>query len=163
MGLLFKGDLRGNNSKKDLDNGGQVERAQFSDISLMLDLWKKTAGLGLGISDGEDSLKRFMQRNPSTCLVLRLEKGIAGTVLGGYDGRRGYVYHLAVAPDYQGRGWGKVLLNRVINELKSLGALKIHLFVFNDNKSASGFYQHLGWELRRDIQVFSWDATGNNK
>jgi len=173
MGLLFTDNSRGNINKKQAgdfeqksvapSSGYRVEKAQLTDMVPMLNLWKATPGLGVGKGDGEDSLRDFMQRNPSTCLVLRIDEGIVATVLGGFDGRRGYIYHLAVHPDYQGKGYGKVLLNQVINELKSLGALKIHLFVFNDNQSATGFYHHQGWELRQDIQVFSWDAARDNK
>lgn len=163
MGLLFTSNLQGNINKKSSGDGYRVARAQLSDMELMLDLWEATPGLGIGKGDGKDSLKDFMRRNPSTCLVLRINENIVGTVLGGFDGRRGYIYHLAVHPDYQGKGYGKVLLNQVISELKSLGALKIHLFVFSDNQPAAEFYRHLGWELRRDIQVFSWDTTRDNK
>jgi ribosomal protein S18 acetylase RimI-like enzyme len=163
MGLLFTDNWQSNLNKKSSDDGYRVEKAQLTDMGLMLDLWKATPGLGVGKGDGEDSLRDFMQRNPSTCLVLRVSEGIVGTVLGGFDGRRGYIYHLAVHPDYQAKGYGKVLLNQVISELKSLGALKIHLFVFSDNQPATEFYRHLGWELRQDIQVFSWDATSDNK
>jgi len=169
MGLLFTDNSRGNINKKQTEDfdqksvasisGYRVEKAQLTDMGSMLDLWKATPGLGVGKGDGEDSLRDFMQRNPTTCLVLRINEGIVGTVLGGFDGRRGYIYHLAVHPDYQGKGYGKVLLDQVISELKSRGALKIHLFVFNDNQPATEFYHHQGWELRQDIQVFSWDAT----
>ena len=169
MGLLFTDNSRGNINKKQAgdfeqksvapSSGYRVEKAQLTDMGSMLDLWKATPGLGVGKGDGEDSLRDFMQRNPTTCLVLRINEGIVGTVLGGFDGRRGYIYHLAVHPDYQGKGYGKVLLDQVISELKSRGALKIHLFVFNDNQPATEFYHHQGWELRQDIQVFSWDAT----
>lgn len=163
MGLLFTGNSQGNINKKSSDDGYRVEKAQLTDMGSMLNLWKATPGLGVGKGDGEEELRVFMERNPSTCLVLRIDKGLIGTVLGGFDGRRGYVYHLAVHPEYQGKGYGKMLLNQVIIELQSLGALKIHLFVFNDNQPATEFYHHLGWELRRDIQVFSRDTTGDNK
>ncbi|CEO89127.1 Acetyltransferase (fragment) [Syntrophaceticus schinkii] len=43
-------------------------------------------------------------------------------------------------------------------ELNALGAPKIHLFAFNDNQTAANFYLGQGWEERRDIRVFSWDA-----
>jgi len=173
MGRLFIDNKRDNmNKKRDKDLGEKaaaieyrVERAQIIDLKPMLDLWSITPGLRGGASDEESKLKVFMERNPSTSLLLRTQDGLIGTVLGGFDGRRGYIYHLAVHPDYQRKGCGKVLLNQVISELKQLGALKIHLFAFNDNQAALGFYHHQGWELRQDIEVFSWDAgnTDNKK
>lgn len=138
-----------------------IEKAQATDTCAMLDLWSSIPGIGVGKGDEEASLRAFMERNPSTCLVLRENGRLIGTVLGGFDGRRGYIYHLTVHPDYRGRGYGKALLGRVAQELKNLGAPKIHLFAFSDNQAAAGFYPSQGWELRGDIQVFSWDGSRN--
>ncbi len=135
----------------------RIERAGIKDLPLMLELWRCIPGLGVGSGDEEESLRLFMERNPSTCLLLKDGERLLGTVLGGFDGRRGYIYHLAVHPDCQGQGYGRELLKEVLYELRKLGAPKIHLFAFNDNQLAAGFYQNQGWEWRRDIQVFSWD------
>ena len=136
-----------------------VELANAADIKPMLYFWRSIPGLGVGLGDTESSLKAFLVRNPTTCLLLRVNGCLMGTVLGGFDGRRGYIYHLAVHPDYQGRGYGKMLLSRVSGQLKDLGAPKIHLFAFGDNHTAEDFYLSQGWEKRRDIQVFSWDTS----
>jgi ribosomal protein S18 acetylase RimI-like enzyme len=134
-----------------------IAKAQTGDIENMLRLWRAIPGLGVGQGDEVESLKTFMNMNPSTCLVLKINDDLIGTVLGGFDGRRGYLYHLAVHPDHQGRGYGKKLLARVIQELKLLGAAKIHLFSFSDNPKAAQFYEKQGWERRQDIKVFSWN------
>ncbi|MGS0765655.1 GNAT family N-acetyltransferase [Syntrophomonas curvata] len=141
--------------------GCRIEKAQPQDAAMMLELWRSIPGLGVGRGDDEGSLKAFMDKNPSTCLVLKKNKQLIGTVLGGFDGRRGYLYHLAVHPDYQGRGYGKTLLGQVSHELKLLGVPKIHLFAFSDNLEAAQFYKNQGWERRRDIKVFSWDTNNN--
>lgn len=137
--------------------GLYIQKASEADIYDMQSLWQNTPGLGIGPGDDEDSLKAFFKRNPATCLVLKEENKLIGTVLGGFDGRRGYIYHLAVHTDYQGKGYGKLLLNQVLSELKALGAMKIHLFVLRSNEKAVNFYLHNKWKLRSDIQVFSWD------
>ncbi|HHW61495.1 MAG TPA: GNAT family N-acetyltransferase [Syntrophomonadaceae bacterium] len=136
----------------------KIERAQAEDAVAMLKLWQGIPGLGLGQGDDEEALRIFIKRNPSTCLVIRDKGSLIGTVLAGFDGRRGYIYHLAVHQDYQGRGYGKALLNRAMKELQALGAMKIHLFVLRDNPAAAAFYRQQGWQTRHDIQVFSWDA-----
>lgn len=141
--------------------GCEIERAKLSDTAEMLEFWRSIPGIGIGRGDTEQSLKLFIEKNPSTCLVLKENGRLIGTVLGGFDGRRGYIYHLAVDPDYRGKGYGKALLRRVLQELEALGAEKVHLFTFHDNQAAAEFYLSQGWELRRDIKVFSWDA-GNN-
>ena len=138
--------------------GCRIERASALDTGEMLGFWRSIPGLGMGQGDTDESLRIFMVRNPSTCLLLRDNGRLVGTVMGGFDGRRGYIYHLAVHPNYRDRGYGKALLERVTKELKALGAPKIHLFAFSDNQVAAGFYPSQGWEKRRDIQVFSWDG-----
>jgi ribosomal protein S18 acetylase RimI-like enzyme len=137
----------------------KIEPARPTEIKLMLELWKSIPGIGVGRGDEVKALRIFMDRNPSTCLVLKEQQRLVGTVMGGFDGRRGYLYHLAVHPDCRRKGYGQALLARVLDELKCLGAQKIHLFVFDDNQTAINFYRRAGWNQRRDIQVMSWDIV----
>lgn len=142
-----------------IDSRVKLERATTEAIRDMLNLWQSIPGLGVGLGDDEHSLQVFMSRNPATCLLLKNDEQIIGTVLAGYDGRRGYIYHLAVHPQFQQKGYGKWLLNQVLSELKALGAKKIHLFVYRNNEKAISFYLHNKWKLRGDIQVLSWDDS----
>ncbi len=142
-----------------IDSRVKLERATTEAIRDMLNLWQSIPGLGVGLGDDEHSLQVFMSRNPATCLLLKNDEQIIGTVLAGYDGRRGYIYHLAVHPQFQQKGYGKWLLNQVLSELKALGAKKIHLFVYRNNEEAISFYIHNKWKLRGDIQVLSWDDS----
>jgi ribosomal protein S18 acetylase RimI-like enzyme len=137
-----------------MDSG--IELAKKSDIPLMLEFWRNTPGIELGGDDAE-SLVLFMQKNPSTCLIIRNEEEIIGTVLGGYDGRRAFIYHLAVHNAFRGKGYGKKLLDGVITQFEALKVEKIHLFVINDNHAAITFYAKQGWVKRQDITVFSFN------
>ncbi len=130
-----------------------IELVSEADIPVMLALWRNTPGLGVG--DEEASLRDFIRRNPTTCLLAKSGDSIVGTVLGGFDGRRGYIYHLAVRPDHQRRGWGTKMLQEVIIRLEELKADKIHLFVFKGNQGAQAFYESQAWTKRHDIQVYS--------
>ena len=80
---------------------------------------------------------------------------MAGAVLAGSDGRRGYLQHLAVAPPYRGRGVGRALAERVIDALGAAGIAKCHLMVRQENEPAKAFWEHLGWTVRDDISVMS--------
>ncbi|MEQ8201353.1 MAG: GNAT family N-acetyltransferase [Syntrophomonadaceae bacterium] len=133
--------------------GLKIELAQEADIPAMLELWRNTPGLGAG--DDATSLAAFIERNPGTCLLIRSGTAVISTVLGGFDGRRGYVYHLAVHPDFQRRGWGKKILQEVVDRFGALKAEKIHLFVFKDNQGAQAFYNRQAWIKRQDIEVFT--------
>lgn len=132
-----------------------LDIAAIDDIDMMRELWASLPGLGLGPGDDKAAITGFIMRNPHTCLVLRNNGKIIGTVLGGFDGRRGYVYHLAVKQDYQRNGYATLLLENVVQALKNEGAGKIHLLVFRDNSAAQSFYSASGWHLREDINIFS--------
>jgi ribosomal protein S18 acetylase RimI-like enzyme len=67
-----------------------------SDYDNVLALWKSLPGMGLSSADKRESVVAFLGQNPTTFLVALRGGEISGTVLGGWDGRRGYVYHLAV-------------------------------------------------------------------
>ncbi len=142
-----------------LDKYIYLDKAQHQDISVMKKLWHLVPGVGIGRGDDPASLVTFMDRNPDTCLILKKRNAVIGTVLGGFDGRRGYIYHLAIHPDQQGKGYGKMLVHKVVEELKRMGAHKIHLFAFKDNHPALIFYEGLGWQRRQDIEVMSYDTS----
>lgn len=132
-----------------------IELARETDIPYMLKLWRDSPGVGLGAGDDETSLARFIERNPSTCLLIKSRESIIGTVLGGFDGRRGYIYHLVVHSNFRRRGYGGKLLREVVRSLEGLNAGKIHLFVLKSNPEAMAFYENQGWIKRNDIGVFS--------
>ncbi len=130
-----------------------------SDYGVVLSLWKSLPGMGLSSADEPDRVAAFLGMNPTTCLVAEREGRIAGTVLGGWDGRRGYVYHLAVARDLQGGGVGTALMDEVERRFAALGAHRIHLMIYRDN-GASAFYEKRGWFFRdREISLMSKDLA----
>ena len=137
----------------------KVQKAQLEDIHSMLELWGSTSGIQIGLGDDEGSLQTFLALTSTICLVIKEENLLVGTIMGTYDGRRGFIYHLAVRSGYQKKGLGKQLLESMVNEFKKQNVQKINLFVKNDNRLAMNFYQHQGWEKRQDIQVYSF-TTG---
>jgi ribosomal protein S18 acetylase RimI-like enzyme len=129
-----------------------------ADLPAALALWHATPGVGLsGTSDTEPALRNLLARNPTTCFGLWEGERLIGTVLGGSDGRRGYIYHLAIDPDRPQQGLGRQLIEQVLDSFRSLGIRKVHLFVLRENTPAIDFYRRLGWSERHDIAVFSLD------
>ncbi|XUW99990.1 MAG: GNAT family N-acetyltransferase [Dehalogenimonas sp.] len=118
-------------------------------------LWQACEGIGLSDADSHCGITKYLERNPGCSFGAWDGERLVGTILGGHDGRRGYVYHLAVHPEYRGRGIGKQLAESCLEALKAEGINKVHLFVFNTNTSAIKFWEHLGWTLRKDISVMS--------
>ncbi len=78
-----------------------------------------------------------------------------GTVWGTFDGRRGYIVHLAVETQLRGQGIGRRLMHMVEEEFNRLGCYKVHLFVEQHNQSVGEFYRKIGYQERSDLTVFS--------
>jgi creatinine amidohydrolase len=125
------------------------------DIDEVLSLWRATEGVGLSASDTGSDLSMFLTRNPELALVARDDGRLAGAILCGHDGRRGYLHHLAVSPAHRRRGLGQELVGRCLDSLRALGIQKCHLFVFAKNTGAVAFWRRIGWDIRDDLCMMS--------
>jgi ribosomal protein S18 acetylase RimI-like enzyme len=135
--------------------GIQIRLMQAADYAGAIQLWQGLPGLGLSSADREEAIQAFLLRNPNTCFVAAQDDQIVGTVLGGSDGRRGYLYHLAVHADCQKQGIGNALVQACLDALQAQGIEKCHIFVIADNREGLKFWQNAGWNLREDIVIMS--------
>jgi hypothetical protein len=78
---------------------------------------------------------------------------VVGTVLGGYDGHRGWVYSLAVAPQLRRNGIGRDLMRHLESTLRSLGCVKVNLQVRTKNEHVVAFYEQLGFCVENRISM----------
>jgi ribosomal protein S18 acetylase RimI-like enzyme len=120
-------------------------------------LWNTCDGIGLSAADSRDNIRAYLDRNPGMSLLAWDESNIVASILCGHDGRRGYIHHLAVHPEYRRQGLGGMLVEKSIAALASAGIQKCHIFIFNDNAAGSEFWESIGWTYRRDIGVISKD------
>ena len=118
-------------------------------------LWDRCSGVGLSGADEQESIAAYLTRNPGMSFLAVDGSAVVGTILGGHDGRRGYVHHLAVDDDYRRRGIGRRLVERCLAALEEEGIQKCHLFIFHENEGGIAFWQAEGWTLRKDIMVMS--------
>ncbi len=124
-----------------------------SDCEDVLEFWQEIPGVGLSDGDTPEGLRAYLRRNPGLSLVVREVGRIVAAVLCGHDGRRGYLHHLAVATGYRRQGLGKILIERCLSKLGSLGIPKCNLFVYADNEDGSEFWMRNGWRERTDLKV----------
>ena len=124
------------------------EFALEQDYQAVLALWQ-TAGPGIhvGPSDSPAELARKLQRDPDLFLIAEADSQLIGTVLGGFDGRRGMVYHLAVAAGWRGQGIGSALMDEVEARLAARGCRKAYLMVAPENAEVTQFYARRGWAM----------------
>jgi ribosomal protein S18 acetylase RimI-like enzyme len=110
-------------------------------------LWEHAGrGIQLSTSDEPAEIQKKLTRDPDLFLVAEENGRIVGTVLGGFDGRRGLIYHLAVSPKSRRRGLGHALMQAVEARLRAKGCLKYYLLVTKDNAEALAFYEDFGCE-----------------
>jgi ribosomal protein S18 acetylase RimI-like enzyme len=121
-------------------------------------LWEDIEkGVRLGRSDTPGEIQKKLQRDPELFLVAENAGEIIGTVIGGYDGRRGLLYHLAVAAGHRQQGVGEGLLMEVEKRLRARGCIRCYLLVTNDNLEAARFYEKRGWKSMDYLSAFGKD------
>jgi len=137
-----------------MKNGVAIREFNFpADYAEVFQIWSDAGpGLRIGRSDSLDEIAKKIQRDPDLFLVAELDGKIIGAVLGGFDGRRGMVYHLAVAEDYRDQGIGASLMKTLEDRLRAKGCLKAYLLVLKDN-AAMRFYEEHGWK-HMDLYIY---------
>lgn len=126
-----------------------------ADYESVYDLWKNMEkGVRVGRSDTRAEIEKKIARDPDLFLVAESDGQIIGTVIGGYDGRRGLIYHLAVAAPFRGQGIGSCLMDEVEARLRARGCLKSYLLVTDDNSEAEAYYQNRGWQHMDKIHLY---------
>jgi ribosomal protein S18 acetylase RimI-like enzyme len=124
----------------------------IEDYAEVYALWKTTAGMGMrSLDDSEEGIGRFLERNPRTCFVAAEAGKILGVILSGHDGRRGFIYHVAVEKTNRNRHIGRALVTAAEDAMKKEGIHKIALVVFKDNELGSLFWEGLGFIKREDL------------
>ncbi|MDD9268264.1 GNAT family N-acetyltransferase [Paenibacillus sp. GCM10023248] len=130
----------------------------IQDYEQMISLWNQIDGLVLSEADSKANMEKYLHRNQGLSYVYEVEGDIVGTVLCGHDGRRGFIYHVAVSPGYRNRRIGQQLVDRSMERLQEEGIDKCHIFVLDDNEIGGRFWSRSGWQKRSGFSVFSKDT-----
>ncbi len=120
-------------------------------------LWSNAGpGIHLRPSDEPEEIAKKLQRDPDLFLVAEIGDELVGAVIGGFDGRRGMVYHLAVAPERRSQGIGQILMDELENRLRARGCIRCTLLVDPVNEGGVRFYEKHGW-VRMPLYVYGKD------
>jgi ribosomal protein S18 acetylase RimI-like enzyme len=130
-----------------------ISIAEFSmdDYAVVHVLWQR-GDLWMRPSDGPEATMLKLTRDPGLFLVARSDGRIIGTVMGGWDGRRAYVYHLAVAPERRRQGIADALMDELEERFRALGAVKAKLQILVDNDVSRAFFARRGYLLETDCE-----------
>lgn len=118
------------------------------DYEAVLALWRAAEpGVHVGRSDTPAALRLKLTRDPELFLVAENAGRLVGAVIGGFDGRRGLVYHLAVDSAMRGQGVGSALMAELERRLRALGCVKGYLLVVPENAAVLDWYARRGWQV----------------
>ena len=130
----------------------KIRDMSIGDYTNAYALWLSCPGIGLHpADDSREGIARFLDRNPKTCFVAEADGRLIGTIMAGNDGRRVYIYHTAVHPNYRGRGIGSALVQAAIQVLERLGIGKAALVVLETNADGNVFWEKQGFTVRTDL------------
>jgi ribosomal protein S18 acetylase RimI-like enzyme len=123
-------------------------------------LWENAGpGIQLRRSDDPDEIKKKVEHDPDLFLVAELDGRLVGTVIGGFDGRRGMVYHLAVDGQQRRQGIGEMLMDELEARLKARGCIRSYLLVTVENSAAMRFYEKRGWKIMDQVRTYGKDLA----
>jgi len=131
-----------------------------ADHPALVALLQQTPGVSLREADSLAATARYLGRNPGLSFVAERDGAIVGCLLGGHDGRRGYLQHLLVVPALRRSDLATRLVDRCLDALAREGIRKSHVDVFTDNATGNAFWLATGWTLRSDIHRYSRIRVG---
>lgn len=123
----------------------KIRKFSESDRKAVIHLWQ-VCELTRPWNNPDLDISRKLSVQAELFLVGELEGDVVASVMGGYDGHRGSVFYLAVAPHCQGRGYGSSLMAEIQQLLVSMGCPKLNIVVRTSNSKVLEFYKHLGYE-----------------
>jgi len=140
----------------------KIIEMSIRDYEAVLDLMRQTPGVTARDADSRESTQRYLERNPGFSFIARDDQDkVIGCAMCGHDGRRGYLQHVVVRPEYRGRGIAGALISRCLDKLQSIGIVKTHIDVLVANDTANRYWTRRGWKRRDDIYRYSFNRSGN--
>jgi ribosomal protein S18 acetylase RimI-like enzyme len=134
----------------------RIRPAVADDLSAVLQLW--CAAAHPTSTDTESALRALVEHDPGALMVAERSDGIVGTVIAGWDGWRGSVYRLVVAPDHRRTGLARQLVQSAERRLAQLGAQRMQAIVVGSDPRAFGFWSATDWELQENQVRFATRA-----
>ena len=132
----------------------RIRRFELEDHPAAAALWEAAEGMSAP-SRGE--VERKLERDPELFLVAEDGASLVGAVMGSYDGRRGWIFRLAVHPARRREGIGRALVEELERRYVAMGVRRLRLLTLSDNHGARAFWEHLGYGGFEDVVLFAKD------
>ena len=138
-----------------------IREMTIDDYDEAVALWEASEGVGLSEGDDREGVALCLRRNSSLSFVACVDNALVGAALCGHDGRRGYLYHLAVDKNHRNKGIGHALVDACLSALGKVGIKKCSIFLYSNNHEAKAFWEHSGWFSRDDLAVMQKVIDGS--
>ena len=133
-----------------------IREMTIDDYDEVYEMWQITTKRALSKADEKDQMERYLKHNAGMSQVAVVDGKIVGTVLAGHDGRRGFIHHMAVLPEFRRKKIGHALAQTAIQKIREQGIDKTHIFCYKNNETGQSFWRDFGFEKREDVFVYSF-------
>ena len=128
----------------------KIRAFEIEDQAAVIELWQACA-LVVPWNDPVKDIARKLKVDADLFLVGESRGEIVATVMGGYEGHRGWANYLAVSPQHQRKCYGREIMEYVEQKIQLKGCPKINLQIRGTNKQAAAFYQAIGYDIEDSI------------
>ena len=129
-----------------------IRKYHIDDEKDVIDLWSE-CGLIAPQNNPKLDIERKLRVNPEWFLVGELEGKIIATCMAGYEGHRGWINYLAVAPQYRRKGYATQIMQEAERILRKAGCPKINLQIRITNTSVIEFYKAIGYDFDNVVSM----------
>lgn len=137
-----------------------IKKMTIDDYEKLFEMWQSTPNMGLrSLDDSKEGISFFLKRNPNTNFVAYDDNKLIGAILSGHDGRRGYIYHTVVLPEYRRQGIATNLVDMAVKALQEEGITRVCLNVMETNEQGKKFWIDRGWEKKDFLGFYSKSIT----
>lgn len=137
-----------------------IKLMTIDDYEKLFEMWQSTPNMGLrSLDDSKEGISFFLKRNPNTNFVAYDDNKLIGAILSGHDGRRGYIYHTVVLPEYRRQGIATNLVDMAVKALQEEGITRVCLNVMETNEQGKKFWIDRGWEKKDFLGFYSKAIT----
>lgn len=131
----------------------EIRRYQDSDEDAVISLWEEAFPNDPPRNEPLSNIKMKMTYQPYLFFVALLDGELAGTVMAGYEGHRGWVNFMAVSKTFRQCGIGAALMKHAEKELRTIGCIKLNLQIRTGNSEVVEFYEALGYHVEEIISM----------
>lgn len=124
-----------------------------TDREQVISLWRAVFGYETAHNDPSLAIAKKLRANDHLFFVADDEGQLVGTAMAGYDGHRGWLYAIAVHPDYRRTGLGSRLVRQAEEALVAAGCMKVNLQLLATNEATAAFYKSLGYAVEPRISM----------